>query len=597
MMRHATLGVLAVMLTACTTLTGEIPAPVSGQGRNTFHAGAARMDITPHPGFPMGGHAILGKTGRGYWTRLYSRAIYLEDTDGRALVLVSCELWSIPAGLGDRVAEILAGFPETRHLGRGSLLLAATHTHQSPGNFSTCKAYNNHASPRPRFDARLFEFLAHRIARSILEARRTSVPATIHLEQETLGGVMRNRSLAAFLRNPESRTLMARNGALPVQEPPPGYPDKRVYLAVDARLRVLRIERDDATGGTIGVAAFLATHPTVFGPDLEVYGGDIFGVAAIHAEAELGKKAGGVPPVVALFNGAEGDISPNWFQRNRREVVDLGKKIGAAIAAPAPRTRPVAGAIQVSYGVRKLAGRQFKEEGQSGQPARKRRTDTLAIPGVATFGGAEDGRTLFHDLGWVEHVTGVRTERQGAKHPVLDPRFTPTKLPITRLIARFEGFPDRVSLGVYRLGPLVLATLPGEFTVTMGHRMARALARATGVKDKLVILVGLAQSYLSYFTTPEEYEAQAYEGASTLYGPASADLACRELCALAAAPRPPKRRCKPTLDQLPLTQMIDFPTIHEADVPCFGTLERALAFLAEEKYAGKVYPGALPKIK
>jgi Domain of unknown function (DUF4276) len=52
---------------------------------------------------------------------------------------------------------------------------------------------------------------------------------------------------------------------------------------------------------------------------------------------------------------------------------------------------------------------------------------------------------------------------------------------------------------------------------------------------------------------------------------------------------PPNRSYKPTLDQLPLTRLIDFRILREADLPCFGTLERALSFLAESP-AGGVYP-------
>ena len=56
---------------------------------------------------------------------------------------------------------------------------------------------------------------------------------------------------------------------------------------------------------------------------------------------------------------------------------------------------------------------------------------------------------------------------------------------------------------------------------------------------------------------------------------------------------PPNRSYKPTLDQLPLTRLIDFPTLRQAELPCFGTLERALRFLAESP-AGGVYPQPLP---
>src|SRR6185369_11348109 len=44
---------------------------------------------------------------------------------------------------------------------------------------------------------------------------------------------------------------------------------------------------------------------------------------------------------------------------------------------------------------------------------------------------------------------------------------------------------------------------------------------------------------------------------------------------------PPNRSYKPTLDQLPLTRLIDFDVLRNADLPCFGTLERALSSLAE----------------
>jgi hypothetical protein len=53
---------------------------------------------------------------------------------------------------------------------------------------------------------------------------------------------------------------------------------------------------------------------------------------------------------------------------------------------------------------------------------------------------------------------------------------------------------------------------------------------------------------------------------------------------------PPGRSYKPPLDQLPLTRMIDIPTLRAASVPCFGTLERALAFLASSFGASGVYP-------
>ncbi len=53
---------------------------------------------------------------------------------------------------------------------------------------------------------------------------------------------------------------------------------------------------------------------------------------------------------------------------------------------------------------------------------------------------------------------------------------------------------------------------------------------------------------------------------------------------------PPGRSYKPTVDQLPMTRMLDFDRLREADLPCFGTLERAVAFLGQSLETGDVYP-------
>jgi hypothetical protein len=51
------------------------------------------------------------------------------------------------------------------------------------------------------------------------------------------------------------------------------------------------------------------------------------------------------------------------------------------------------------------------------------------------------------------------------------------------------------------------------------------------------------------------------------------------------------RAYKPSVDQLPLTRMVDFALVREKGLPWFGTLERALEFLADHLgQSGTVYP-------
>jgi Domain of unknown function (DUF4276) len=53
---------------------------------------------------------------------------------------------------------------------------------------------------------------------------------------------------------------------------------------------------------------------------------------------------------------------------------------------------------------------------------------------------------------------------------------------------------------------------------------------------------------------------------------------------------PPGRSYKPTLDQLPLTRMIDFGDLRQSGLPSFGTLENALRFINTTRGGSEVYP-------
>jgi hypothetical protein len=156
-------------------------------------------------------------------------------------------------------------------------------------------------------------------------------------------------------------------------------------------------------------------------------------------------------------------------------------------------------------------------------------TGADAYPGVAVLGGAEDGRAFFYHFGFREGFVSEECHPEhGHKFYALDKVLKDfLHLDENGLIGKIisgvskgtisKWFPETLDLGVYSIGSTTLATLPGEFTVTLGHRIENTLANAT-LPNQQVVLVGLANEYLSYFTTPREYNAQHYEGASTMYG-------------------------------------------------------------------------------
>lgn len=529
-----------------------------------FQVGAFKIDITPPPGYPMGGYALAGRFSRGWWTHLYARAIYLEDEHGRRLALVSCDLWSMPAGLVDRVTELLSdrlpASGDSAFLGREHIILAATHTHNSPANFSTSKSYNLLASPESGFDNNLFEFLARRITKAITRAIANKQPAVMKLGTVQRYGLSRNRSLEAFKKNNPSERMEIINEVpeeiakkLFVQNKLPAVTSEEAFRAIDPNLTALVFE--SATNQEpIAVAAFFAVHPTAMGPHTEVYSSDIFGVATLLVEQNLRKKTVEANPVVALFNGAEGDVSPNWQHQDRENTLRIGRGLaGGILQAMQKAVRVEQTRISWRFKIVPMANQIIKEDLHNDRSqicnGDQMRTAKEPAAGVATLGGAEDGRTIFYAMGCREGYQAPVEEchpTQGRKFFSLQ-RLLEKLLKIDKndLIAQIispiinremsKNMPDRVPLGLYTIGPVALATLPGEFTVTLGHRIKNTLKQKLHLEN--VLLIGLANEYLSYFTTPAEYNAQHYEGASTLYGLFSGNLIEQELATLAQLPQ------------------------------------------------------------
>jgi len=241
----------------CAGISGRLPAPAEPVASGEFHAGASKIDITPMPGYPMGGYAIAGYISRGVWARLYARAVSLEDSDGNSIVIVSADLWAMPAGLGDRVADLVAGRYGITRLSREQMILTATHTHNGPGNFSSNKFYNQMASPEGGFDRRLFDFLADRIAGVIAESWQKREPAKLTYAQGFLPGLARNRSLDAFRSNgADARELIAENQDLPIRKTDFPVGDDDAYRAIDQKLKVINIESLRGGGKTLAALAF-----------------------------------------------------------------------------------------------------------------------------------------------------------------------------------------------------------------------------------------------------------------------------------------------------------------------------------------------------
>jgi neutral ceramidase len=82
--------------------------------------------------------------------------------------------------------------------------------------------------------------------------------------------------------------------------------------------------------------------------------------------------------------------------------------------------------------------------------------------------------------------------------------------------------PKAVPLTAARIGDRMVVSVPGEMTEGMGRRVRAAVTAASaGHGIARTVISGLANEYADYFTSPQEYDAQHYEGAATVYGRAS----------------------------------------------------------------------------
>eukprot|EP00434_Breviolum_minutum_P029467 symbB.v1.2.026056.t2/scaffold2576.1/size75980/1 len=93
-----------------------------------------------------------------------------------------------------------------------------------------------------------------------------------------------------------------------------------------------------------------------------------------------------------------------------------------------------------------------------------------------------------------------------------------------RMKTPYPYMPSKMAFQLVRLGNLIIAGVPGEFTTMAGRRTAKVIKKALLDKGVVgpnarVVINNCASGYAGYVTTIEEYQHQRYEGGSTAYGP------------------------------------------------------------------------------
>ncbi|NUP06220.1 MAG: hypothetical protein HOW73_09195 [Polyangiaceae bacterium] len=483
----------------------------SGEPASSLCAGAAEVDITPPPGMPTYGYSTNGVAeAKGYWLRLKARILVFEKPDETGesvtrLVLIQADLGAA-SGL---VHRKLANELRQQGIGPANLLVATTHTHGGPGGFFGDKFYNKSVGAKPAFIPEYVDALVSTMKDGIALAFADLKPARLGVAEADVDvAASHNRSYDAWKENYASEGVH--------------LPDNRAD-AVDHTLRLLRVDTiRDGKYKPRALWSVFGVHGTAMPPDYPLYHGDVHGLAARLAKHWIEEGSGVDGFVAAMATGAEGDVGPGNGKDDRGK--GLVMKVAAEEAKAAVRAYRSLG-TELPAGGPDLLDFAYEEVSLRGAGTSLGHLCEVGVLGASEAGGSEDSRgPLYGAFGMVEgephDPRGCQATKDKIGGAIQDLAFQPTE------------YPDLVPFQVVAFGDradargLFLASFPGEPTTEVGRLVRKKIAQDY---PGTIAVVGLTNSYATYFTTPSEYLAQHYEGGATLYGPYQGIFAAEQL--------------------------------------------------------------------
>ncbi len=515
----------------------------------SLSAGAARVDITPRLGLPLGGFSVIApKRAVVACGRLFANVLVIDDGRER-VALVTLDLHAGSRYLAEAIA---AEIPPKRGLPVDRIVLAATHTHYGPAGLYGDPMYDVRAGSSEGFDKSYTVWLAGRVAQAADRACRTLAPARIGFGSHLLWRHSHNKSLVAFRANGTSPSDFAEElagGAIV-----PTLPEKR--RAVDPRVKVLWAEKR-STREPIGAFATFSAHPCTIDPLRGVMSSDTFGHATrvatdqIYLDGRLwasGTTRRRVPIGLAVGPCADINVSlpssPVQYM-GPKSATDtslslhrvIGEGVGHAVANACLAARAnLVDELRISAA--------FAEYDPSGELVEGGVLAKDARLGRAAAGASEFGRyhllrmeptgSLFRKIaiGFAQ-VTANKLQNGGCDWPLPDEgsEHYPKALLKGEIPKLIQGrAPDVAPLRVVKIGPLWVAAVPFELSVSLGRQLEKSLL---GKGADHVLLPTVSGGYCSYATTPKEYSTQQYEGASTLWGRLTGAWLLQEIARLA----------------------------------------------------------------
>ena len=483
------------------------------------------------------------QTMNGLQQRLYAHAFILGDpSTNKRVVFVSVDLGamfqSIKLAVSQRLGAQFGGVYTDENV-----MLSATHTHVGNSGHSHDRLYQiaGNDGAGYGYDKYNFEAVVDGIVKAIARAHKNVAHGKIALQTGTLSGATRNRSVPAYDNNKDASAFGSNVNETMVQ---------------------LKLMASDGTPR--GLINWFAIHPTSFSMATTHISGDNKGWAQYFFEQRMKTKPTDEDGfVVAFAQCDEGDVvssqgncgsapgfrgDPDDFvnvevdgKRQLEKAVELFNTPGEALSGPVDfRGR------WVNFGDYTVTSK-FARDGKEAKLCIPGRGWSFAaggengpsnIPGVyegmtrgsfsvidtnPDLGKAAVGSLVRIAFSAVGALGGAEDPGQGAK-PVLLPD------------GKWGWAPTQMPVQIFRIGQLAIVGVPGEATTMSGRRIRKTVLDAlAGSGVTTAVIAGLSNQYTGYITTPEEYDKQHYEGASTEFGPNELGAFLQEYDALARA--------------------------------------------------------------
>ena len=494
----------------------------------SYEIGTGIGEVTdPAAGLPLQGMVDEDQIATKVESPLYARAFLVAErpsvADGGCVAIIVADIWAGTRRVKDGVLKRLAASHE-RVYTEENLLLAGTHTHSAPGGFSGNLLYDYNFDIGGCDEATV-ACIVDGCVRAVEMAHANLAPGRIYVNSGEVADCGRNRSTPAYLRNPQAE-----------RDHWGADTDREMLL-----LKFVKVD-DQNQERPVGALSWYAIHPTDRGQKNTFVCGDNKGYASSLFEQEMRSDHPRPETFVAAFANAHcGDVSGNvelghlpdgvhdvaHMQKHGRQQFEVAERLfreateevtgtvehrhtrvdfsKVTTGAGGARTWPAA------LGLSFAAGSSQDSVPEPNLGIDEGRTAANLTEGDAIIAEAAHlALSVIFGISLIDQATAV-AEREGQ---------LPKPVVLMPGIEQPPVVPQVLPVQLLRVGAVAVLGIPGELTTMAGRRLRTSVLGALSATGVTHLALGTyANEYAQYITTPEEYSAQYYEGASTLFGP------------------------------------------------------------------------------